>query len=347
MPIKSPLTSLVDTIRQVASSAQRYEATLRKNEAATRAVLIDPVLRALGWDMGNTSMVEVEKTLDDTRVDYALYDGNGEVLVIVEAKSLGKPLSDDRIALTLLAYAFKHGVQDVFLTDGITWQHFSDFQPGKSMPVQTISLDDENAVEAAAYLVQRLDAARFWPEDRDIDTIASQVSQLESMVTSLRAELDHLKITLMQPASDAQDLLQISDQSTTVSSQNQLNNLVPLETVTNLTGKRPRLLQLPTGVVVSVRTWKDVLVEACKATMADNAGITVPLPDAAGRKVALLDKIPPPKGLSHVSASYRGVLIYIYTNYDANHCVMNAIHILRHLPREKKLTQAALAFADA
>jgi hypothetical protein len=183
MPIKSPLTSLIDTIRQVASSAQRYEATLRKNEAATRAILIDPVLRALGWDMGNTFMVEVEKTLDDTRVDYALYDGNGEVRVIVEAKSLGKPLGDNHIALTLLAYAFKHGVQDVFLTDGITWQHFSDFQPGKIMPVQTISLGDERGVEAAAYLVQRLDAARFWPEDRDIDTIASQVTQLESIVT--------------------------------------------------------------------------------------------------------------------------------------------------------------------
>jgi hypothetical protein len=81
--------------------------------------------------------------------------------------------------------------------------------------------------------------------------------------------------------------------------------------------------------------------------MADNTGITVPLPDAAGRKVALLDKSPPPKGLSHVSASYSGGLVYIYTNYDANHCVMNAIHILRHLPKEKRLAQAAIAFAGA
>jgi hypothetical protein len=125
-----------------------------------------------------------------------------------------------------------------------------------------------------------------------------------------------------------------------------MNDFAPLESVTNLTGKRPRLLQLPTGVVVPVRTWKDVLVEACKTAMADNAGIVIPLPDAAGRKVALLDKSPPPKGLSHVSTPYKGGLIHIYTNYDANHCVLNAIHILRHLPKEKKVTQAAIAFAN-
>jgi predicted type IV restriction endonuclease len=108
MSIKSPLTSLVDVIRQAVDSAQRYGVTLRKNEAATRAVLIDPILRALGWDIANTSMVEVEKVLNNTRVDYALYDGNGDVGVVVEGKALDKVLGDGQVP-TLLAYAFQHG----------------------------------------------------------------------------------------------------------------------------------------------------------------------------------------------------------------------------------------------
>ena len=72
MRIPSPLSDLSDVLSQIKESAIRYEATLKKNEAATRAVLIDPVLRALGWDTADTDMVEVEKTLDQPRVDYAL-----------------------------------------------------------------------------------------------------------------------------------------------------------------------------------------------------------------------------------------------------------------------------------
>ena len=89
MRIKSPLSNLSDVISQVKTSAAQYQQTLRRNEAATRAVLIDPILRAMGWDMANTYMVEVEKTLAQTRVDYARYDHNADVKIVVESKSLG------------------------------------------------------------------------------------------------------------------------------------------------------------------------------------------------------------------------------------------------------------------
>lgn len=344
MLIKSPLASLVDAIRQVAASAQRYDATLRRNEAATRAVLIDPVLRALGWDIGNTSMVEVEKTLDDTRVDYALYDGNGEVKIIVEAKSLGKNLGDGQSATKLLAYAFKHGAADVFLTDGLTWRHYANFQPGNVAPVKSISLAEDRPVDSAAYLVQSLDAARFWPEEQDIDTIATQLAQLESTVTSLRAELDQLNLEARPIAEGGgPSYTPRPSEVSAIETPTDLD-LVPLESATSLTGKRPKLLLLPTGVRVSVRKWKDVLVESCKATMAMNPTLPIPLLDAAGRKVALLDKDPPPKGLSHVSVTYREKLVYIYTNYDANHCVLNSVHILSYFPKERSVANPSVAF---
>ena len=44
---QSPLANLSNVLRIVKESANNYDSTLRKNEAATRAVLIDPVLRAL------------------------------------------------------------------------------------------------------------------------------------------------------------------------------------------------------------------------------------------------------------------------------------------------------------
>lgn len=62
----------MELLDDLVGAAQEYAATLEKNEAATRAVLVDPVLRALGWDTANTYMVEVERVHADTRVDDAL-----------------------------------------------------------------------------------------------------------------------------------------------------------------------------------------------------------------------------------------------------------------------------------
>jgi predicted type IV restriction endonuclease len=77
MRFQSPLSNLCDVLSQIKESARQYRNTLTSNEAATRAVLIDPVLRALGWDTANTNMVEVEKTLRaEVRADYVLYDYN-------------------------------------------------------------------------------------------------------------------------------------------------------------------------------------------------------------------------------------------------------------------------------
>ena len=86
MRFQSPLNNLCDILSQIKSSAKLYEKTLVKNEAATRAVLIDPILRALGWNTANTSMVEVEKTEGQmVRADYALKDKYDNVKIVVEA----------------------------------------------------------------------------------------------------------------------------------------------------------------------------------------------------------------------------------------------------------------------
>ncbi len=160
MRIKSPLSNLSNAINQVKVSAAQYQQTLRRNEAATRAVLIDPILRALGWDTANTYMVEVEKTLAQTRVDYALYDHNADVKIVVEAKPLGGNLHQQNIVMSLVTYAFTYGIQDIFLTDGLVWEHYTNFQPG-NVASNVLDFSKDSPVDCAAYLVQRLDAAKL------------------------------------------------------------------------------------------------------------------------------------------------------------------------------------------
>src|SRR6266545_55655 len=157
MPIgfQSPLSNLCDVLNLIKDSAKQYQSTLTKNEASTRAVLIDPVLRALGWDTANTHMVQIEKTLGSVRADYALYDINKDPKIIVEAKALGTNLVQQQLVMNLVTYAFHFQLNDVFMTDGLVWYHYSNFQPKNVTPTRVLDIVKDNPVEVAAYLVQQ------------------------------------------------------------------------------------------------------------------------------------------------------------------------------------------------
>jgi len=63
------------------------------NEAQARYILIDPALRAAGWDLGDRTQVRFEVPVDgydaepwNGVTDYCLYDASGAVLAVIEAK---------------------------------------------------------------------------------------------------------------------------------------------------------------------------------------------------------------------------------------------------------------------
>jgi hypothetical protein len=348
MRIQSPLSNLSDVLTQIKDSAIRYQATLKKNEASTRAVLIDPVLRTLGWDTANTYMVEVEKTLDQARVDYALYDNNSTVRIIIEAKSLGTNLAQPAFIMSLVNYAFTFQLQDIFLTDGIIWQHFTNFQPGNVKVERILDMANDNPVDCAAYLVQRLDAAKFWPEEQTIDKLAQQIAQLESLVATLQQEVDRLKVSSAAAPPSATPVISFPKQpaSQVISTPIPPISYVDLDQVTDITGKRPSYFRLPDGTELTVKRWKDVLRESCKFALLSNPNITIPFPDRSGKKVALFSNVKPAAGISYITEDYNGQTIFIYVNYDANNCVSNARYVLQQVPKHRVLTTAAVAIVQ-
>ena len=88
-------------------------------EQNTKAALIAPLLRALGWDTEDLSQVHLEyrPRSSDKPVDYSLLL-NGQPRVFVEAKALGQNLNDRRWASQIMGYAGVAGVSWVVLTDG-------------------------------------------------------------------------------------------------------------------------------------------------------------------------------------------------------------------------------------
>ncbi|MGO9179409.1 MAG: restriction endonuclease [Candidatus Limnocylindrales bacterium] len=87
-------------------------------EENTKHALIEPVLRALGWDVEDLDEVRCEYRLKqaDNPVDYALFV-HGNLRLFVEAKALGENL--DKWASQIMGYAGVAGVVEwIVLTDG-------------------------------------------------------------------------------------------------------------------------------------------------------------------------------------------------------------------------------------
>lgn len=120
------LEPLVSAIRKSRDVIDSHRAHVSKNEIRTRNILVDPVLRALGWDVSVLEDVEVEFGAGKQRVDYALLGKNRKPLVLIEAKKLDEELNSKRTQM--LTYCTEVGVQFGVLTDGNCWDLYDLWQ---------------------------------------------------------------------------------------------------------------------------------------------------------------------------------------------------------------------------
>lgn len=117
--------NLREAIRSVVAKIQRFrERSL--NEQNTKSALIEPILEALGWDIGDPDEVfrEYKPTSRDCPVDYALALVH-DLKLFVEAKGLNGDLTDRRWVTQILSYATVAGVEWCVLTDGDTYRFYN------------------------------------------------------------------------------------------------------------------------------------------------------------------------------------------------------------------------------
>ena len=133
------LGELVGCIQLLQERIHSHRDTLQENETRTRMALIDPLLRALGWDVFDPGVVTPEYKAGGGRADYALLRGDGQPAATVEAKKLGEALGSHR--MQMLTYANASGIEYAGLTDGNHWELYSVFEPGQ--------LDDRRKLEVS------------------------------------------------------------------------------------------------------------------------------------------------------------------------------------------------------
>ena len=120
------LDELVRCLEVLQGRIQSHTAALQRNEAQTRLALIDPLLRALDWDVSDPGMVTPEYPVENGRVDYALLYPKGTPVAVVEAKKLGMALTAHR--MQMLNYANMAGIPYAALTNGSSWELYEVFR---------------------------------------------------------------------------------------------------------------------------------------------------------------------------------------------------------------------------
>ena len=109
---------LSDAVAKLNAAAAALKSSGAGNEANTKALLIEPLLDALGWDPSDVGVVEREvKVFEGTFLDYAL-KLDGDARLYVEAKGLGENLDDKKFVAQTLNYANNDGVLWCVLTNG-------------------------------------------------------------------------------------------------------------------------------------------------------------------------------------------------------------------------------------
>ncbi len=122
--------ALKDAITKVLARAVELRTSERGgNEANTKALLIEPMLQALGWDTADLGQVEREhRVYDNTSLDYALKI-DGEPRLFVEAKGVEKDLGDRSFIAQAINYANNEGVIWCVLTNGLSYRVYKTNEP--------------------------------------------------------------------------------------------------------------------------------------------------------------------------------------------------------------------------
>jgi len=130
-----------DSIEEFVSTAESVVSTGQDlDEANTKAKILTPLIRTLGWPIHDNDEVLLEYSGDgqfDDRADYALFDADG-LYAVIEAKQIGQslPKYDSQIRRYMRLYGAEWGL----LTNGETYRIYQSEEATDESMVESLSL---------------------------------------------------------------------------------------------------------------------------------------------------------------------------------------------------------------
>lgn len=170
------LDDLQAVIESLRVKVESHRAHLSENETRTRQVLIDPLLKELGWDVSDPDQVELEYSAGTGRekADYVLMS-QGKPVAVIEAKRLGYRL-DQSETMQVLNYANSRGIAHMAVTNGDEWRMYDVFsqKPIEERVIMEFSITRTPAHESA------LQSLRIW--NPNLSSARGPVGASESIV---------------------------------------------------------------------------------------------------------------------------------------------------------------------
>ncbi len=303
-----PLESLLELVETLRGRIDEHGAALRLSEALTRAALIDPLLRELGWDTEDPALVMPEYRLGRGYADYALLN-DGRPLIMVEAKKLGTPLQD--AASQGIGYCIEDGIGYFAVTDGQRWEIYETHKMAPIFEKLTVrfAITESPAITC-------LKAMALWRpavEHGSVMPAETPIVGLEDIQRRLVAE----STTLNAANNTVEDGTNTSD-------------WVPLSDLGPQGGDTPPVeIQFPDNSKVALGRWNLIAVESTRWLYANNYLNASNWRIQRATRYIVSDAPIHPNGKEFTMPSNVGSL-YVEINYSGLNQVKNARLIIEH-----------------
>ena len=275
---------------------------------------IDPLLRELGWDTEDPSLVIPEyQSGQSTRfADYALLEGSDDKpAMMVEAKSLGRSLRDQAL-LQGINYCQAEGTKYFSVTDGQRWEVYETHKPVPIEQKRVVEFDLKDPSSPAVCLKV---LALWRPTVQTGQVVGGEESIFSPPEESSVPPPTTVKDDLPTPPEEEY-------------------NWEPLTEITAEKGEKPPIeLQLPDGSKVALQFWYSLMTEPTRWLL-NNSHLTpsqLPIQSASKYLVSLASNHPSGSSMKQ-GKEVSG--IWLETSYTGSGCVKNAISIIEHVGQD-------------
>jgi hypothetical protein len=284
---------LLEAIERVRERIERHGSKLSQNEMLTRYALVDPILRALGWDTEDPEQVVPEFQTEVGRPDYILHCA--DLRIGVEAKRLGADERTFEQAYMRAAPLWQaKRIRYYIITDGDRWVLWDISQPKEKGLIADIQLSRDNPGDAARQLLA------LWRPAMPKVKVGPPSVATEERETEKERETETRDETQLE-----QSLQRLKEQVRPGQSP-------------------PTSIRFPDGTQEDLRTWKDLLVAVAKWALPKlKQKGKLPLDNLIQDQDRLIQN-----GRQMLRPQDIGYGWLMETNFSSKDCVRNAVRIL-------------------
>ena len=346
-----PLEDLLETIETLRERIQDHRPLLSQNEIRTRYALIDPLLRALGWDVSDPAAVVPEQDASGGRADYALLDAEGKPAVMVEAKKLERSLRDGLDQA--IAYCVGKGTPYFCVTDGDTWEVYETFRrvPTSEKVITQFKVTRDKPAEVClkALALWRPSVAEGHVQIAETPLLEARVpspapasvptQQWQCLDCDTKIDESETRLIAGHKAAHTRRRRQTEPRSTTAEAQ---HTWIPLTELRLEPFAKPSDMLLPSGEQVSMKTWTSLVTKLVQWLVDGGRLSTGGEPLQVGKRYVVAATPTHPDG-KPFRQGYQVGALHVETHYSGGDSVRNACRIVEHAGMDPTAFKVRLA----